>query len=224
MSSGTQIVGSERPLAPRAPGKTTATDFDQGIGPASLPIVQAGKERPAPPPASATTASRMRITLYTDYSLRVLIFLGLNRDRLSTIREIAERYQISRNHLMKVVNDLQQRGYIQTLRGKHGGLRLERDPESIQLGALVRATEPDHGLMECARPGQHCMIQPFCDLKYVLDEAMQAFMDVLDRYTLADLLRPRVCGGLRQLLGLDDTPPAKPLPANGACIASIDAG
>lgn len=145
----------------------------------------------------------MRITLYTDYSLRVLIFLGLNRDRLSTIREIADRYQISRNHLMKVVNDLQQRGYIQTLRGKHGGLRLERDPASIRLGELVRATEPDHGLMECARPGQGCVIAPFCDLKYVLEEAMQAFMDVLDRYTVADLLQPRVCDGLREMLGLD---------------------
>jgi len=144
----------------------------------------------------------MRLTLYTDYSLRVLIYLGLNRDRLCTIREIAERYGVSRNHLMKVVSDLQQHGYLQTVRGKSGGLRLGREPVTIRLGDVVRATEPDHGLMDCARPGHGCAIAPLCELRHVLDASLQAFMEVLDRHTLADLVQPRHCGGLRRLLGL----------------------
>ena len=146
----------------------------------------------------------MRLTLHTDYSFRVLIYLGLNRDRLCTIREIAERYGVSRTHLMKVVSALQQQGHLQTVRGKSGGLRLGRDPHTIRLGDIVRASEPDHGLMDCARPAQGCAIAPLCELRHVLDDALTAFMDVLDRHTLADLVQPHLRDGLRELLGLED--------------------
>jgi Rrf2 family transcriptional regulator, nitric oxide-sensitive transcriptional repressor len=168
-----------------------------------------GRSRNLPP------RTPMRITLYTDYALRVLIYLGLRGDRLSTIRDIADGYGISRNHLMKLVSDLQQRGYVETLRGRNGGLRLQRAPEQINLGELVRATEQDLCLMECFKADNGCVITPHCDLKFILDEALRAFLGVLDGYTLADLLSPRRSTGLRRALTLpripsELQPPARP--------------
>lgn len=133
----------------------------------------------------------MHLTRYTDYALRVLIFLAVKGDERSTIHEIAESFGVSRNHLMKVVQDLSHRGYITTIRGKNGGLLLNRPPQEITLGGLVRDTEHELGLVECFRDSNDCVITPACRLKPILNEAMDAFMGVLDQYTLADMLGKR---------------------------------
>ncbi|MCC5881039.1 MAG: Rrf2 family transcriptional regulator [Halomonas sp.] len=133
----------------------------------------------------------MHLTRYTDYALRVLLYLAVKGDERSTIHEIAESFGISRNHLMKVVQDLSHRGYITTIRGKNGGLLLNRLPEEITLGGLVRETEHELGLVECFRDHNECVITPACRLKPILNEALGAFMSVLDGYTLADLLGRR---------------------------------
>src|SRR5690606_31820486 len=128
----------------------------------------------------------MHITRYTDYSLRVLMYVALKNDGLSTIGEIADSYGISKNHLMKVVQELNIKGYITAIRGKNGGLRLAGPAEAINIGQLVRATEQDLALVECFSGGQHCVITPACELKKVFAEALEAFFAVLDQYTLAD--------------------------------------
>lgn len=133
----------------------------------------------------------MHLTRYTDYALRVLLFLAVKGEERSTIHEIAESFGVSRNHLMKVVQDLSHRGYITTIRGKNGGLLLNRRPEEITLGGLVRDTEHELGLVECFRDSNDCVITPACRLKPILNEAMDAFMGVLDQYTLADMLGKR---------------------------------
>ena len=134
----------------------------------------------------------MRLTHYTDYSLRVLIYLALDPERLTTIDEIARRYGISKAHLMKVVHQLGLRGYVETVRGRGGGLRLRRSPESIGVGELVRWTEEDLTLVECFEPRRgDCAIESTCGLRGVLHEALAAFVAVLDRYTLADLVARR---------------------------------
>lgn len=148
----------------------------------------------------------MHLTRFTDYSLRVLIYLAAKGEQRSTISEIAARFNISRNHLMKVVQDLNHQGYITSIRGKNGGLLLKRAPETISLGKLVRETERDLELVECFGDENECVITPACQLKPILAEALAAFLAVLDHYTLADLLgpqRPR----LIQLLQIDDAPP-----------------
>ncbi|SEK74733.1 RrF2 family transcriptional regulator [Halomonas daqiaonensis] len=148
----------------------------------------------------------MHLTRFTDYSLRVLMYLAVKSEQRSTITEIAERFDISRNHLMKVVQDLNHQGYITSIRGKNGGLLLERDPETISLGRLVRDTERDLKLVECFGDDNECVITPACRLKPILAEALTAFLAVLDQYTLADLLGPQQ-PQLIQLLQIDDTPP-----------------
>jgi len=132
----------------------------------------------------------MQLTLYTDYSLRVLVYLGLKTDALVTIGEIAESYGISRNHLVKVVHNLSLNGYVDAMRGKGGGLRLARPSEQINIGDVIRHTEPNFNLVQCFDnndPGG-CPINPMCKLKVGLRNAHQAFMDVLDEITLADVL------------------------------------
>ncbi|HKB58945.1 MAG TPA: Rrf2 family transcriptional regulator [Gallionellaceae bacterium] len=132
----------------------------------------------------------MRLTLYTDYSLRVLIYLALQPDKLVTISELADFYRISRNHLVKVVHELGLSGYIHTTRGKHGGMRLARPAEQIVVGEVVRRTEPDFDLLECLNPEtDHCVITNVCKLKSVLTTARDTFLGELDRYTLADLTK-----------------------------------
>jgi Rrf2 family nitric oxide-sensitive transcriptional repressor len=134
----------------------------------------------------------MRLTTFTDYCLRVLMHVGAKSDALATIDEIAESYDISRNHLMKVVFRLGQLGYLETVRGKGGGMRLAKAPEQINLGTLVRQTEEDLALVECFQGGnQQCRIASVCILREALGEALAAFLTVLDGYTLADLLKPR---------------------------------
>jgi Rrf2 family transcriptional regulator, nitric oxide-sensitive transcriptional repressor len=141
----------------------------------------------------------MRLTTYTDYSLRVLIRLALEPEKLVTIADIARSYRISEHHLMKVVHQLGVAGYVETVRGHGGGLRLAKAPAEIMIGDVVRKTEPDLGLVDCFRTPGSCMIEPACALSGLLGEAMDAFMDVLDHHTLADLLIKR--GPLAALLG-----------------------
>lgn len=142
----------------------------------------------------------MHITRYTDYSLRVLMYVALKGEELSTIREIAESYGISRNHLMKVVQELNAKGYLQAIRGKNGGLRLRGEPAQINLGELVRRTEQDLNLVECFRGDNHCVLTPACQLKHVFAEGLEAFFRVLDGYTLADLIRSGRQPEMRRLL------------------------
>jgi Rrf2 family nitric oxide-sensitive transcriptional repressor len=134
----------------------------------------------------------MHLTQYTDYSLRVLIYLGHKPGEITTISELAEFYGISRNHLMKVVHHLGLAGYVQTLRGKRGGIKLACAPEEIVIGQVVRATEPNFDLLECFnREHDHCVITRSCSLKPALFAARNAFLGTLDRYTLADAVKQR---------------------------------
>ena len=133
----------------------------------------------------------MRLTTFSDYSLRVLIYLGMQPEGLATIDEIAAAYGISRNHLMKVVHHLARHGYVETVRGKHGGMRLAHRPQSIRVGDVLRTTEDSLALVECFEAsGSRCCIAPACVLKGALARALDAFLAVLDGYTLADLLAP----------------------------------
>lgn len=132
----------------------------------------------------------MHITLHTDYALRVLIFLASNEGRLSTIQEIAGRFDISRSHLMKVVNQLIHNGFVEGVRGKGGGLRLARRPADIRVGEVVRQMETGLRLVECFSDASRCLLTTSCHLRGVLDEALEAFFASLNRSTLADLLGP----------------------------------
>jgi Rrf2 family nitric oxide-sensitive transcriptional repressor len=132
------------------------------------------------------------LTSYTDYALRLLMYLALKNDGLATIAEVAKTYRISKNHLMKVAYELSIAGYVETVRGRHGGLRLAKPAEEIGLGDIVRLTEPDMALVPCFKPGDmSCAIVKCCTLKGVLAKAQSAFVDVIDGYTLADLTKPR---------------------------------
>ena len=141
----------------------------------------------------------MKLTTFSDYSLRVLMYLALNRERLATIPEIAAAYDISENHLMKVVHQLARSGVIESVRGKGDGVRLALAPEDIRLGGIVRASEGSAPIVECLSDEvSSCRIAPACRLTAVLSRAFDALYATLDEYTLADLVQsPR---GLRVLL------------------------
>jgi Rrf2 family nitric oxide-sensitive transcriptional repressor len=149
----------------------------------------------------------MRLTLHTDFALRLLMLLALEPDGLHTIEEAARRYRISRNHLMKVVQTLAQQGFIDSQRGRGGGLRLARPAEKVNLGAVIRATEDSLALVECFEVGQNtCVIAPACGLRSPLGEALRAFFAVLDGYTLADLVaNPIAFRRMQRLLGAQKT-------------------
>ena len=140
----------------------------------------------------------MHITQHTDYALRVLIHLGVNTDRLVTIAEISERFDISRSHLMKVVNQLVREGFVDGVRGKGGGLRLARHAREISVGDVVRHMERAMELVECFGADSKCLLDPACRLKGVLASALDAFLAELDRVTLEQLLGNAEAGLLQQ--------------------------
>lgn len=143
----------------------------------------------------------MRLTVYTDYSLRLLMYLAIKPDGLTTIPEVAKAYGISSNHLMKVVHQLGQAGYVETLRGRSGGMRLARPAAGINLGDVVRFTEPDMDIVPCFRAeNDTCPLRGGCRLKSALNRARIAFMAVLDEYSLDDLTA--MPGPMRRSLGI----------------------
>lgn len=142
----------------------------------------------------------MKLTRFTDYSLRVLIYLGLRDNGRVTIKEISDAYNISRNHLMKVVSLLTRMGYVDARRGPGGGIALARSARDIVIADVVRDMEDDLNLVECFCEEGQCIIKPVCELKGALNEALAAYLRTLERYTLADLLRPKA--KLVQVLGL----------------------
>ncbi|WP_028224752.1 Rrf2 family transcriptional regulator [Paraburkholderia ferrariae] len=146
----------------------------------------------------------MKLTDYTDYSLRVMLYLALRRDSLATIQEISEAYGISKNHLMKVVQRLGELRWVETIRGRNGGLRLAEASLGLSVGDVVRQTENDFALVGCF-PDEHgerraCVIEPHCRLKHALAAAREAFLAELDRHTLGELAQPQT--ELAGLLGL----------------------
>jgi Rrf2 family transcriptional regulator, nitric oxide-sensitive transcriptional repressor len=134
----------------------------------------------------------MRLTDYTDYTLRVLMFCALHPERSVTIAELADSHAVSKNHLMKIVNDLARQGLLQTTRGRGGGLRLLKPAADIRIGDVVRQTETDFRLVECFDSAHDtCTLTPNCQLKGVFGKALQSYLDELDKVTLADVTRAR---------------------------------
>ncbi|MCV6587507.1 MAG: Rrf2 family transcriptional regulator [Marinobacterium sp.] len=129
----------------------------------------------------------MQLSRFTDYSLRVLFYAATHTDRLCTLAEIAGYYDISIEHLRKVVHALARSGHLQTYRGKNGGIRLKMDPANINIGKIIAQTEGVTPLINCT--AQQCCLTGICSLEQALAEAQNAFMTVLEKYTLADLLR-----------------------------------
>ncbi|MGH7048350.1 MAG: RrF2 family transcriptional regulator [Stellaceae bacterium] len=153
----------------------------------------------------------MRLTLHTDYALRVLMYVGAKEDGLATIPEIVTRFDISKGHIMKVVHQLGRQGYLETIRGKGGGMRLARKSAQIAVGAVVRDMEEELGVLGCLQGGEgYCRIEGCCVLRSALRDATNAFLATLDGYTLEDLLRPR--RALARLLELDKTSPLSSAP------------
>ncbi|WP_415183165.1 RrF2 family transcriptional regulator [Phaeovulum sp.] len=139
----------------------------------------------------------MRLTVMSDYALRVLVFAAAHRDRLVTIDETREIYDISRGHLMKIIGVLARAGILRSQRGRSGGFTLGLPPEEIRLGDVLRLTEPDFEMVECLAPASGCVILPFCRLPAIVTEALGAFMAVMDRHTLADLIiQPQQFGAI----------------------------
>jgi len=131
----------------------------------------------------------VRLTMFSDFSIRVLMHAASNPDRLVTIEQTAAAHGISRAHVKKVVLMLSRAGYLRGVRGRTGGFTLARPPEEIDLGELVRHTEPDFDLVECFRAGNQCILTPCCGLPPVLKRAVNAFLEALDGNSLADILR-----------------------------------
>ncbi|MEF2553323.1 Rrf2 family transcriptional regulator [Aurantimonas sp. A2-1-M11] len=143
----------------------------------------------------------MRLTMYTDYALRLLMYLALKPGEIATIRDVAHAYGIPFNHLNKVAHELGRAGFIETLRGRGGGLRIEGNASAIRVGDVVRSTEDDFRLVECFDPARNsCRITGSCRLRGVLHEALEAYLAVLDRFTVADLAAPDT--SLKEILGI----------------------
>ncbi|MCQ9617221.1 Rrf2 family transcriptional regulator [Paenalcaligenes niemegkensis] len=132
----------------------------------------------------------MRLNLSSDYALRLLMYLASNPERLCTISEVAEHYAISRTHLMKLTNGLAQHGWILTVRGKNGGMKLAKAANKICIASVILDCEADFQLVECMGNASTCMLDGSCRLKGVLHGAMQSFIQHLRQYTLADLVTP----------------------------------
>ena len=140
---------------------------------------------------SGLAETTVRLTLHTDFALRVLIQVGLNDGKLTTIKDIAQTFDISKASLMKVVNDLSQKGYLDTVRGRNGGIRLMRKPRDINIGQVVRDTENQLAVIGCLEHKSYCPIKRVCVLRGALQNATDAFLAVLDAHTLADLIKPQ---------------------------------
>jgi len=141
----------------------------------------------------------MRLTLHTDYALRMLMHLEAHRGRAIRVADVADSYGLSRSHLMKVALHLGRLGYVTTLRGRTGGITLAKDAHDINLGAVVRDMEDDLAVVECLREnGGGCVIAPACRLKGIAGRAIEAFLSVFDEYSLADITENRTA--LAQLL------------------------
>jgi Rrf2 family nitric oxide-sensitive transcriptional repressor len=133
----------------------------------------------------------MQLTLFSDYALRLALYLAVHQDRVVPIEEVSRAYGISKNHLVKVVSLLVELNVVESVRGRSGGLKLARSPKEISVGWLVRRTEPNMDLVECFEPRSNtCPIAPECVLKRILQEARESFLAVLDRSTVADLAAP----------------------------------
>ncbi|MBE8718831.1 Rrf2 family transcriptional regulator [Cellvibrio polysaccharolyticus] len=143
----------------------------------------------------------MQITRYTDYAMRLMMYLATHDPRRVTIAEVAECYDISRNHLMKVAQLLSNEGYITGVRGKNGGLHLAQPAATLNVGELVRLTEQHTTLVDCFTGGAGCLLTPACHLKKIFAEALESFFIALDQYTLADLVTPENRPMLVRLLG-----------------------
>lgn len=141
----------------------------------------------------------MRLTMMTDYAMRLLMYVAQRPERLCTIAEVARAYDISEAHLMKVTHQLGLAGWIETVRGKGGGMRLAHRPEDINVGAVVRRMESDFQITECFGKSSQCLLTGSCGLTGILNEALQAFLERLDAHTLADVLPP--VGGAPEALG-----------------------
>ncbi|WAC25491.1 RrF2 family transcriptional regulator [Ancylobacter sp. SL191] len=158
----------------------------------------------------------MRLTRYSDFAMRVMVYLAARDEGPCSVAEIAGAYGISQNHLMKVMNDLGRAGFITAARGRRGGFRLARPAETINMGALLRHTEEDFALVDCP----NCRLGGCCALSAVLDEALAAFLGVFDRYTLADVMsRGEGFAAIIRALGLPQIPPDAPPEGQhrGAC-------
>ena len=128
----------------------------------------------------------MQLTQFTDYSLRTLIYLANHPDQQATISTVTDYFKISRNHMTKVVHKLATLGYIESIRGKNGGIRLACNPAQISIGEIVRQTASNFDLVECFREDNRCLITPACLLPAIFQQAQQAFLNSLDQHTLAD--------------------------------------
>ena len=130
----------------------------------------------------------MRLTNFSDYALRMLMYAASTGNRLITIEEAARTFNVSKTHLNKVANTLTRAGYLKAVRGRSGGLALGQPAEAIRIGDVLRLTEPDFALVECFATGNQCVITRSCKLSQLLSEAVAAFQAIVDRHTLADIL------------------------------------
>ena len=150
------------------------------------------------------------MTLHTDYALRMLIYLAVHKDEPCTVHDVAESYGLSRNHLLKVVLNLRNMGLVSTTRGRLGGVRLALPPREINIGVLVRRIEDDFALVECLQQGgRNCIISPACRLKGVVREALNAYLAVFDKYSLADLVKNAAALGSLLDIGASRRNPVK---------------
>jgi Rrf2 family transcriptional regulator, nitric oxide-sensitive transcriptional repressor len=163
----------------------------QRVGFIALRVERVEAPRGSVEDRSGSAETTVRVTLHTDYAPRVLIQVGLNDGKLTTINDIAQTFGISKTHLMKVVNDLGQKGYLDTVRGRNGGIRLLREPQDINIGQVVRDTENQLDVIGCLEHNGYCPIERVCVLRGALLNATEAFLAVLDAHTLADLTKPQ---------------------------------
>lgn len=152
----------------------------------------------------------MRLTVMSDYAMRLLMYVAQHPGRLCTISEVARAYAISEAHLMKITHQLALAGWLETVRGKGGGMRLATRPDQVNLGAVVRSIEPDFAIVECLSGNTVCQLSNTCQLTGIMNGALQSFMSYLNRYTLADLLTQGMGGETAQTVSFHQRPAVAP--------------